>query len=222
MKRLTEIGIKCGTDKATRHKFTEYYDSIFETYTSPRILEIGTRNSNSINMFIEYFDKPYIVGMDIRDRSKLCNGDWRFIQGDQTKIKDLQNCISGSNQFDIILDDGGHTMKQQQITFGFLIDYLAPNGVYIIEDLHTSFSDKFKDTTNTHEITTVEMLKKIQRKELNFSSYINYEQQNNILNKIKNVDNVACKNGQIKNGYFPVYQPMELKGSITSVITLNC
>ena len=40
---------------------------------------------------------------------------------------------------DIIIDDGGHYMHQQQISFGFLFAYMRSGGLYFIEDLHTSY-----------------------------------------------------------------------------------
>jgi len=51
MKKLTEIGQKYGTDKATYHFFTEVYDDIFQQYENPRILEIGVAQYKSIAMY---------------------------------------------------------------------------------------------------------------------------------------------------------------------------
>jgi hypothetical protein len=38
---------------------------------------------------------------------------------------------------DIFLDDGGHTMKQQLNSYNFYFDYVKPDGIYAVEDLHT-------------------------------------------------------------------------------------
>ena len=40
---------------------------------------------------------------------------------------------------DILIDDGGHTMKQQITTFNVLFDHVKMNGLYVCEDLHTSY-----------------------------------------------------------------------------------
>ena len=37
-------------------------------------------------------------------------------------------------------DDGGHTMLQQQLTLAAYWRRVRPGGLFIIEDLHTSFS----------------------------------------------------------------------------------
>ena len=40
---------------------------------------------------------------------------------------------------DILIDDGGHTMKQQRITFEEMYTHVKEEGVYVCEDLHTSY-----------------------------------------------------------------------------------
>src|SRR5690606_4759619 len=40
-------------------------------------------------------------------------------------------------------DDGGHTMEQQIVTFEILFDHVRDDGVYLCEDLHTSYWPKF-------------------------------------------------------------------------------
>ncbi len=185
MKPLTRIGHKTGTDKATQHSFTEVYDHIFSQYTSPRIFEIGVLNKWSINMYLEYFDNPYIVGMDINDKSDLVNGEWKFVQGDQSSVADLQRCVQGEDKFDIILDDGGHTMLQQQVSFGFLVDYVKSGGYYILEDLHTSMHDMYINPDC--QFTSFDMVNRIMQKEEYFSNYIPIEKQKEIIKKIDSV-----------------------------------
>jgi demethylmacrocin O-methyltransferase len=206
MKKLTKIGLETGTDKATYHNFTEIYDDIFKEYTSPRILEIGVYNFSSILMYKKYFKNPYIVAMDKQDKSNYLDSSWRFVKGDQSNINDLKKCTDGELLFDIVIDDGGHTMKQQQISFGYLLDFINPGGYYIIEDLHTSFHNQFID--RDCEITTYEMLKLIKNKFINFSNYIDEEQQKNILNKIDYV-NIWAKNAA------------DLTDSVTGIIKIK-
>ena len=40
---------------------------------------------------------------------------------------------------DILIDDGGHTMRQQIITYQELFGHIKETGVYLNEDLHTSY-----------------------------------------------------------------------------------
>jgi len=185
MKRLTEAGIRTGTDKATYHQFTEFYDDIFKQYESPRILEIGIDSGNSIKMYYEYFKNPYIVAMDINPPAQINTA--KFIRGDQSNINDLLKCVDGEEPFDIVLDDGGHFMNQQQITFGFLFNYVKSGGYFVMEDIHTSFRSEWLSNTG-FTYTTYDMLKKIERNELEFSNYIDIETQKCILSKIDSID----------------------------------
>ncbi len=178
MKRLTQVGQKTGTDKATYHFFTELYDDIFSQYESPRILEIGVESFASIQMYLDYFKNPYIVAMDINSKEHYINDRWKFIRGDQSNVLDLQKCIE-SEKYDIIVEDGGHTMKQQQVTFGVLLDQVKPGGYYILEDLHTSFAPHYREADC--EFTSYEMLLRAKNKQLPFSNYITLERQEQLL-----------------------------------------
>lgn len=183
MKRLTEVGLRTGADKAVDHLFTEFYDDVFSTYESPRILEIGVHMGASIQMYLQYFKNPYVVGMDISKKVDT-DGSWKFVLGDQTNLNDLYKCVEDV-PFDFILDDGGHTMRQQQITFGYLFDYVRSGGYYIIEDLHTSSIPEYIESDAQY--TTYEMLQRLQNGESHFSNYIPEETQLKIIDRVESV-----------------------------------
>ena len=44
---------------------------------------------------------------------------------------------------DILIDDGGHTMNQQIVTFEEMYGKVKSNGVFLCEDLHTSYWSDF-------------------------------------------------------------------------------
>lgn len=193
MKRLTQVGQRTGTDKATHHGFTEIYDEIFSKYESPRILEIGVYSGASIRMYLEYFNNPYVVGMDSSHPTQFGGSDagFKFVQGNQADIVDLQKCVDDEEPFDIILDDGGHRMHEQQIAFGYLFKHVKRGGYYILEDIHTSFAQWFineptepLNTREGYQYTTYEMLKKVEQKELGFSKFIDTDTQQYILDNI--------------------------------------
>jgi hypothetical protein len=51
--------------------------------------------------------------------------------------------IKKFKRFDIIIDDGSHVSKHIIKTFNFLFDYLVDGGLYIAEDLQTSYFPRF-------------------------------------------------------------------------------
>lgn len=185
MNKLTELGYKYNTDKSWFHKYTDFYFEYFKNLKNPRIIEIGTAGHGSVKMFIDFFSEVYVVGLDIINYSGYTHPNYRFVVGDQSNENDLMKLIKDEDKFDIILDDGGHMMKQQQTSFGFLFDYVKDDGIYIIEDIHTSFNKSFID--GDCEYTTYEMLKKIEQGENNFSNYIKEKERINILNKVDNI-----------------------------------
>jgi len=203
---LSEIAYRCGTDKYWYHKYTDFYETFFREFESPRIIEIGTAGHGSTKMFLDFFYNPYVVGMDIINYSGFTHPNLKFIVGDQSEIMDLEKLVINEDNFDIILDDGGHTMRQQQISFGFLVSHLNPGGYYIIEDLHTSFNPGFIEADC--EFTSYQMLQKIILNELPFSNYIDLEKQKDILDRIDFVK-IYAKN------------PDDLSDSVTSMIKIK-
>lgn len=45
---------------------------------------------------------------------------------------------------DIFIDDGGHSTTQQSVTFQSVFGSVRDRGIYLCEDLHTSYWEKFE------------------------------------------------------------------------------
>lgn len=134
------------------HKWHHYLD-IYERYFSPMrgksitLLEIGLGEGGSLDLWREYFGPQVrIVGIDINPRCKAYESDGVdvFI-GDQSDPSFLREVLRQVPEFDIIVDDGGHTAGQQISSFETLYPRLSASGVYVVEDTHTSYWDKYKD-----------------------------------------------------------------------------
>jgi predicted O-methyltransferase YrrM len=107
--------------------------------TARKVCEIGVMEGASLRMFAEYFRHAVIYGIDIQDASQLNSDRIRTYVADQADRKQLAAFIEvNGSDFDLVLDDGGHTMAQQQISFAVLFRSVRPGGYYIIEDVHTS------------------------------------------------------------------------------------
>lgn len=161
MTELTKIANECKTDKGTTwasaHGFTEFYDDIFRQ-KKPTILEIGVDKGASIEMYQKYYNgNCEIYAIDIEDKSEYSDENVHIFMGDQGNIEDLNKFkeIIGNVKFDIILDDGSHQSRDQIITLYHLHELLKPDGVYIIEDVHSNFNWYF---VKEGEITLLEML----------------------------------------------------------------
>ena len=140
---LADLCEQYRTDKcATHHNYVELYDTFFEPMRNraERVLEIGVYKGESVRMWEAYFPRAAIFGIDIKDTSRHETQRIRTFVADQANREQLTRFIDehGSG-FDIVIDDGGHTMEQQQVSFGFFFPHLRSRGIYIIEDIHTSF-----------------------------------------------------------------------------------
>jgi hypothetical protein len=128
-------------DKHT-HYF-DIYDRYFSKYrnTDVTFVEIGIYNGGSLQMWKNYFGpKAKIFGVDINPECKKLEEDQIQIHiGDQADKKFLNGLIKQIPRPDIVLDDGGHFMDQQINTFEVLYPFVAPDGIYMCEDMHTSY-----------------------------------------------------------------------------------
>ena len=143
---LTALSNKYGCLKGPKgHNFTPIYDLYFAPIRSQvkRIFEIGIEYGYSAKMFRDYFPNATIFAIDIVDCSKFNSDRIKTYIADQANKKQLQGFINThGSDFDIILDDGGHAMDMQQISLAFLFPHLKSGGLYVLEDVHTSFYPK--------------------------------------------------------------------------------
>jgi len=161
-KTLTEIGIHYGTDKATFHGFTGIYDKYFTPLRDDKltILEIGIDKGCSIFTLRDYFTNAQIYAIDCLDKSYLNqNNDFILSVGDQANREYMRNLFAGV-EFDIIIDDGGHGIEQQQVTLEEMLPRLKSRGIYILEDLHTSYEYGYSgNATDNTTLNLIECIK---------------------------------------------------------------
>ncbi len=145
--RLAELCGEHRTDKCEyHHNYVSFYEILFAPIRdqAERVLEIGVLNGDSVRLWRDFFPRAEIFGIDIIDTSQHETERIHTFIADQANREQLQRFVdTHGSGFDIIVDDGGHTMEQQQTSFGFLFPHVRPGGIYIIEDIHTSFPDRY-------------------------------------------------------------------------------
>jgi hypothetical protein len=127
--------------------YFEIYDRHFSKFRNKEInmLEIGVLHGGSLQMWKEYLGpKAKIFAIDINPECKKFEEEnVKIFIGSQSDRAFLQEVKRQMPPVDILLDDGGHTMEQQIVSYEELFDHITPNGVYACEDLHTSYWDEF-------------------------------------------------------------------------------
>jgi len=140
---LDNLANKFNTDKGPDdHMYTSKYSIYLESFRDIEfnLLEIGVYNGASVKMWKEYFPKATIVAIDIDPRCKEFEEDRIHIHiGDQTDVDFLNSVVAQYGNFEVILDDGGHSWKQQIVSYETLFPKLTPGGLYFLEDMHTSY-----------------------------------------------------------------------------------
>ena len=129
------------------HHYFEIYHRHFEPFRgrSPVVVEVGVFHGGSLQMWQHYFGPgAHIVGIDVDARCKQFEDESTTILiGDQADRRFLAEVRERVPHIDILIDDGGHTMTQQIATFEELYPHIQPNGIYLCEDIHTSFMPEY-------------------------------------------------------------------------------
>lgn len=129
-----------------QHYF-EVYDRYCSRYrgTDVHFMEIGVYHGGSLAMWKDYFGpKAKIFGVDIMpDCAQFADEQVEVIIGDQADRAFLRKLTQQVPRIDVLLDDGGHTMEQQINTFEVMYPHVAADGIYICEDLSTSYSKRY-------------------------------------------------------------------------------
>ena len=134
-------------------------------------------------MWNDYFyNNINITGFDIDPKFINFNSLFSNIKifiGDQNNENDLQQLKN--KQYDIIIDDGFHASKHQQISFKILWENIKQSGYYIIEDLHYQPEDETCIKTRT-------LFENWKNDNWIESEYINMDEVQNIKNEIESIN----------------------------------
>ena len=125
------------------HHYFEIYHRHFAQFCgrSPVVVEVGVSHGGSLQMWRHYFGPgAQVFGIDVNPRCKEFEDESiTILIGDQADRSFLAGVRERVPRIDILIDDGGHRMFQQIATFEELYPHIQPHGVYLCEDIHTSF-----------------------------------------------------------------------------------
>ena len=139
---LDDLALKYGTDKgSTDHNYCPHYEQYFGRHRDEplTLLELGVYKGASMQMWRDYFPNATIVGLD-RNPTAVTNC-FTYV-GDQADSDTIEKMAKFHGPFDIIIDDASHISSKTIASFDRLYQHLAPGGVYVIEDLQTSYDEK--------------------------------------------------------------------------------
>lgn len=125
------------TDKDTCHSYMDVYEELFIPIkdTVQNVLEIGILNGGSIELWSKVFPQATIYGLDSETPNFEFEGKniIKYIY-DAYNVEWINKTFENI-KFDILIDDGPHSLQSMCIFASQYSKYIAPNGYLIIEDI---------------------------------------------------------------------------------------
>jgi len=124
------------------------YQSLFEQYRNkPNLVfvEVGVKNGGSLSMWREFFGpSARIIGIDYNPSAAgMREQGFEIYVADQSSSEFWERFFREVGPIDVLLDDGGHTNKQQIVTVECALDHVKDGGLILVEDTHTSYMKSY-------------------------------------------------------------------------------
>lgn len=123
------------------------YEALLQKYVDRdvTIVEVGIFNGGSLFMWRKFFGpKARIIGVDLNpDAREWEKHGFEIYIGDQSSDKFWAELFQEVGKVDVLIDDGGHTNRQQIVTTHYAIQNINDGGVLIVEDVHTNYFREF-------------------------------------------------------------------------------
>ena len=184
-------------NKITAHGYANIYEDLLKSQKnrSLKILEIGSFYGNASAALFFYFRNSLIYSADINPDmykykgSRLIN----YFVNSSSRESITKNILNQNVEFDIIIEDASHMLKDQIISLFMLFPKIKKGGMFIIEEI--DFPEKREEMRigqNMPDLKTI--LKKIQLNEDFDSEYINKNEKEYL---ISNVGSISCFKGNL-------------------------
>jgi hypothetical protein len=145
--RLFEIYSRTRYLSLKHDSYFQVYEQVFDKYVGKEItfVEVGVLNGGSLFMWREYFGpRARIIGIDLNPAARQWESDgFEIFIGSQSDPVFWRDFYSKVGNVDVLLDDGGHTNRQQIITVHESFAHINDGGVILVEDVHASYMREF-------------------------------------------------------------------------------
>ena len=123
------------------------YETLLQKYVGREvtIVEVGILNGGSLFLWRKFFGpKARIIGIDLNpDAREWEKHGFEIYIGDQASKNFWTELFQKIGKVDVVIDDGGHTNRQQIVTSHFAIQNIKDGGQLIVEDVHTNYLREF-------------------------------------------------------------------------------
>jgi len=132
---------KNNSDKESYHKYiSNFYNEKFNRFKTEKInlLEIGMLWGDSIKLWDDFFENAKIYGVDVSNKLKYNFSEKVNLIFDDAYSENFINNLKSKNlKFNIIIDDGPHTLQSQLFFLSNYPELLCDkNSIIILEDVY--------------------------------------------------------------------------------------
>jgi len=192
--------IKKNEIKIQAHGYSEIYEKYFfkKKENNLNILELGSFYGNAAASFYYYFKNSKIYSGDIYPDlyrySSTRIKNFYIDTSDEISIK--KNILNNNLDFDIIIEDASHSLKDQIISLFLLFKKISPKGLFVCEEL--DFPETRRDMNLNNEFPDLKqiLLNIKQKKDFN-SKYINQKDKEYFLENFNNIEIYKGKNNEV-------------------------
>jgi hypothetical protein len=144
---LDSLGLRYKTDKASSdHNYLSSYEEFLpvKREDSFTFVEIGVFRGASALMWSEWFPNASVVGLDVKPpKLRSTPKNLTLVVGNATIDITVERLSKKFVAPLVVLDDGSHLWDQQRAALQRFWPWLKSGGIYIIEDLQSSFEAGF-------------------------------------------------------------------------------
>ena len=145
----------------TYNDYANHYLQYFKKLKNEpiKILEFGILEGYSVEMWEKEFPNAQIFAVDTNSQNFVYKPKRaKYIMGDLDQ-QEFRNQVKQHGPWDIIIDDASHYCDQQVTLFKEFWPQIKDQGVYVVEDLLTSYWPKLSYAPKEQPLTGIDYLK---------------------------------------------------------------
>lgn len=122
--------------------YLDVYEGLFSQMRNQEftLIEFGVLHGGSLRMWLEYFPKAKVVGVDVNPEAMQYVPDGaRFVLASQTNEAAIKLALSSLPPLGVVIDDGSHYVPHMIESFRFLWPMVMDGGIYVMEDAAISY-----------------------------------------------------------------------------------